>query len=225
MAWLLGDSNESTIPKPKTRMAYGSFGYMSVESKRTTAAIAQIKLSPHQGLVQVKGVSILEPALKQSDRPAPTCIPLTTGIGVTRFAHLISPVILKKPTTPATTRPAAAFSSSVNCPAIATAAIAFMGCTGKGSPNVIPVKILAAPVNNSVDGSEIEFDRTSAVISGRSVPKSPSDPDSSASGCDLMVSILCLLTRRSREVRFETSAMAAIRRKIFGKSRKLIGRK
>jgi hypothetical protein len=95
-------------------------------------------------------------------------MPLTTGTGVTRFAQLIKPVTLNTPTKPATTSPAAAFSSSVNCLAIATAAMAFMGCTGRGSPNARPVKRFAAPVKRSVDGRDIEFERTKAVMSGRS---------------------------------------------------------
>jgi hypothetical protein len=117
-------------------------------------------------------------------------MPFTIGIGVTLLANPIKPVMLKIPTKPATTSPAAAFSSSVNLRAIATAAMAFIGCTGSGMPNTTPVKIFAAPVNSSVDGKEIEFASTSAVISGSRVPRSPRDPDSSASGWDLIVSTL-----------------------------------
>jgi hypothetical protein len=193
---LLGPRRENRIPTANTMRAYGSRGYANVKSNRITAATTQSKLSPHQGPIQVRGASMFDPALKQSDRPAPIWMPFTTGIGVTRFAQLISPVALNNPTKAATTRPAAAFSSSVNLRAIATAAIAFMGCTGKGIPKATPVMILAAPVNSNVDGSDIEFVRTSAVMSGSSVPKSPKEPDSSASGCDLIVSTLCLCIRR-----------------------------
>ena len=83
-----------------------------------------------------------------------------------------------------TTIPAAAFSSIVNFLAMATAAIAFIGCTGKGLPNENPVSIFAAPVKRSVAGSEIDLVITRAVMSGSRVPKSPSDPDSSARGAD-----------------------------------------
>jgi hypothetical protein len=219
--WTIGIEDEGTvgdvfsgarvdrrIPMLNTIMAYGSLGYANVNRSSTAAATTQSKLSPHQGPVHVKGSSIFEPALKQSESPAPTWIPFTTGIGVTRFAQLIRPVILNSPTNPATTSPAAAFSSSVNLRAIATAAMAFMGCTGSGSPNATPVKMFAAPVKSKVDGNEIEFVSTNAVISGRSVPKSPSEPESSASGWDLMVSRLCLWTPRSRETGVDGNGMA-----------------
>jgi hypothetical protein len=130
-------------------------------------------------------------------------MPFTTGIGVTRLAQLISPVTLNTPTKPATTNPAAAFSSSVNFRAMATAAIAFIGCTGSGIPKDTPVNMLAAPVKSSVDGRDIEFVRTSTVNSGSSVPKSPSEPEISASGCDVRKSILCLCMRRSRGIGFD----------------------
>jgi hypothetical protein len=63
--------------------------------------------------------------------------------------------------------------------------------------------MLAAPVNRSVDGSDIEFVRTSAVMRGRSVPKSPKEPESSASGCEVKKSTLCLCMRRSRGIGFD----------------------
>jgi hypothetical protein len=116
------------------------------------------------------------------------------------LAHLSSPVTLNRPTNPATTRPAAAFSSRENLCAMATAAMAFMGWTGSGNPNVTPVKMFAAPVNNNVDGNEIEFVMTSAVMSGSKVPRSPREPDSSASGCDLTVLKLWRWTCRSRVI-------------------------
>ncbi len=56
----------------------------------------------------------------------------------------------------------------------------------------MPVRMLAPPVKSKVEGREIEFVRASAVMSGSSVPKSPRDPDISASGCDFIVWILCL---------------------------------
>lgn len=171
---------------------------MKVRRSRATAAMAQRRLSPHHGPVQVSGKSIFEPALRQRESPAPTCMPLTTGMGVTLLAQLIRPTRLKMPTIVATTIPAAAFSSSVNFLAMATAAIAFMGWTGRGIPNVMPVKILAAPVKSRVDGSEIEFVSTRAVMSGRSVPRSPREPESSASGCDLIVLTLCICELRRR---------------------------
>lgn len=187
--------------------AYGVFGYANVSSRSITAAMAHSKLSPHHGPVHVRGKSIFEPALRHNERPAPTWIPFTTGIGVTRFAQLSSPVTLNSPTKPATAKPAAAFSSRVKLREIATAAMAFIGCTGSGRPNATPVKMLAAPVNSNVDGKDIEFMSTRAVMIGRSVPRSPSEPDNSARGCDLIVSTLCRRTRRSRGMGFEKNGM------------------
>lgn len=70
---------------------------------------------------------MLDPALRHSESPAPTWMPFTTGMGVTRFAQLSKPVTLNKPTNAATTIPAAAFSLSEKLRAMATAAMAFMG--------------------------------------------------------------------------------------------------
>lgn len=186
------DERDKMIPTVKAINAYGNLGYPNEQIRSRTAAIAQRRLSPHHGPVQVRDKSMFVPALRHKDRPAPTWMPLTTGIGVMRLAHVIKPVRLNNPTKPATTRPAAAFSSSVNLRAIATAAMAFMGCTGKGIPNATPVRILAAPVNRRVEGREMELESTRAVISGKRVPKSPNEPESSARGCDLMVDMLCV---------------------------------
>ena len=175
-----------------------------MHSKRVTAAMATKRLSPHHGPVQVSDERSFVPVLKHSDRPAPTWIPFTTGIGVTRFAQLINPVMLNTPTRPATTNPAAAFCSSVNCRAIATAAMAFIGCTGSGIPKARPVSTFAAPVKRRVEGSDIEFVRTRVVMSGSSVPRSPSEPDSSANGWDFIVSMLCSWVRRKRRVVLRT---------------------
>lgn len=196
---LAGPREDRIRPITKTMRAYGSFGYAKVTKRSMTAAIAQSKLSPHHGPVHSRGFNIVVPALKHSDKPAPTCMPFTTGIGVTRFAQLINPVTLNNPTKAATINPAAAFSSSVNFRAIATAAIAFIGCTGSGMPNAMPVKAFAAPVNKSVEGREMELVTTRAVISGSRVPRSPSDPETSAKGCDLSVCTLCMWLLRSRE--------------------------
>ena len=171
--------------------------------------MAHSRLSPHHGPVHPRGLSIVVPALKHSDKPAPTWMPFTTGIGVTRFAQLMSPVMLNNPTKAATISPAAAFSSSVNFRAMATAAIAFMGCTGNGIPNTMPVSILAAPVKSKVDGNEIEFVMTKAVISGSRVPRSPSEPESSASGCNLIIWTLCLWFLRRRGTGFVKNGIAS----------------
>lgn len=180
------------MPIANTMSAYGILGYANVGNRNRAAARAHRKLSPHHGPVQVNGAISVVPALIQRERPAPTWMPLTTGTGVTLFAHLIRPVMLKIPTRAATTRPAAAFSSIVNFRAIAIEAIAFIGCTGKGIPNATPVKTFAAPVKSKVDGSDIDPVKTSAVMRGRRVPKSPREPDNSERGEDLSTSPLYL---------------------------------
>jgi hypothetical protein len=181
VVWI-GEKMEKMRPMVKTMRAYGIRGKGRVKMRRMAAASAQRGLSPHHSPIHPSGARRFDPALKQSDSPAPTCMPLTTGTGVTLLAHCIIPVTLMIPTNAATTNPAAAFSSIVNFRAIATAAMAFMGCTGSGMPKATPVRMFVAPVNRRVEGRDIEFVRTRAVISGRSVPRSPSEPESSARG-------------------------------------------
>jgi hypothetical protein len=85
---------------------------------------AQIMLSPQFGCTHPRGWSKLLPADKTSERPAPTWIPFTTGVGMTCVNHLSIPVELKMNTTPAVAKPAETVSWIENFLAIATAAIA-----------------------------------------------------------------------------------------------------
>lgn len=89
------------------------------------------------------------------DRPVPTCIPLTTGMGILAVNQCISPVMLRKPTAAATKIPALAISAWLKFCARAIAAIAFIGCTGKGMPKARPVSMLASPLKTSVLEREI----------------------------------------------------------------------
>lgn len=57
-----------------------------------------------------------------------------------------------------------------------------MGWTGRGMPNAIPVIIFHRPEKTSVVDSEMELLIAKAIISGRRVPRSPSDPEISDSG-------------------------------------------
>jgi hypothetical protein len=66
-----GPMMEKSMPIPKTIMVYGSRGYANWATSSRTAAITQMRLSPHQGPVQVRGTSIFDPALRHSERPAP----------------------------------------------------------------------------------------------------------------------------------------------------------
>ena len=80
---------------------------------------------------------------------------MITGIGILRVNHLIRPVMLRKPTTPATNRPADDTCALVNFLASATAAMAFIGCTGRGMPKKTPVKMLARPAKTRVLDKEM----------------------------------------------------------------------
>jgi len=57
----------------------------------------------------------------------------------------------------------------------------FIGCTVSGTPNTIPVKIFHMPEKTSVADKEMEPLTARAIMIGRSVPKSPSDPEISES--------------------------------------------
>ena len=79
---------------------------------------------------------------------------------------------------------------------MATAAMAFIGWTGKGTPNAMPVAIFAMPENTRVVEREMDPVRVSAMSRGSRVPKSPRDPDNSAKGLLRMVLRLYSLMRR-----------------------------
>ena len=64
------------------------------------------------------------PAEMTRESPAPTWIPLTTGVGITRVNHLRRPVTLKMSTTPDVVKPAETVSPIENFLAMATAAMA-----------------------------------------------------------------------------------------------------
>jgi len=73
---------------------------------------------------------------------------------------------------------------------MAVAAIAFIGWTGSGMPKIRPVRMLARPVKTRVEGRETDRVRVKASRRGRRVPRSPREPESSASGVLRIVSIL-----------------------------------
>lgn len=132
------------------------------------------------------------------ERPAPTWMPFTTGIGTTRENQDRRPVMLRSRTIVETVIPAAAVSWMLNCLLMATAAIAFIGCTGRGRPNMKPVAMFARPVNTRVLGRDTEWVRVRAMRRGRSVPRSPRDPESSESGWERIVWRLCARERLRR---------------------------
>jgi hypothetical protein len=58
----------------------------------------------------------------------------------------------------------------------------FMGWTGKGIPNTSPVTMLNIPEKTSVEPKWTDPWTARAIIRGRRVPKSPSEPEISANG-------------------------------------------
>ena len=117
---------EITRPRRKVSRAYGTLWNFWVARSARKANSAQIRLSPALGLVQPSGRRRLVPAEMTRERPAPTWMPLTTGVGITRVNHLSKLVTLKMKTTPAVVKPAEAVSLTENFLDIATAAIAYV---------------------------------------------------------------------------------------------------
>ena len=112
--------------------------------------------------------------------PMPSCIPLITAIGTKRSTFPIRLLTPSKKTTAPTISPAAAISPGSKCSAIATAAIAFIGCTGIGKPNIIPVVMLNSPAKINTRAGSRPLTMTSAAVSGMKVPKSPRPPENSS---------------------------------------------
>ena len=116
------------------------------------------------------------------ESPVPTWIPLITGMGILSVNQRIKPVTLKNPIAAATKMPALAISAWLKFCARATAAIAFMGWTGKGMPKTRPVRMLARPLKTSVLERETARIWVRAMRMGRRVPMSPKEPDISVKG-------------------------------------------
>jgi len=57
-----------------------------------------------------------------------------------------------------------------------------MGCTVSGTPNTTPVKMFHTPEKTNVEDNDIDPFTARAIISGRSVPRSPRDPEISEIG-------------------------------------------
>ena len=168
-------------------------------------------IQPTDSLVNGMGTFRSVPAYMIKVNPAPTWMPLMTGIGIRLVNHSNNPVMLRKPITPATKRPAEATSALLKSLARATDAIAFIGCTGKGIPKAKPVKIFARPENTRVVDRDIagttfrEDWLAKAIMIGSNVPRSPKEPEISLNGCRRKVSRLyweisrsCLRVSRTR---------------------------
>lgn len=69
--------------------------------------------------------------------------------------------------------------------------LTFMGCTGSGTPKMMPVMTLKVPEKTSVLSIKIEPWSASAIINGSNVPRSPNAPEISAKGAWRMASTLC----------------------------------
>jgi hypothetical protein len=95
-----------------------------VARRARNARMAQMRLSTKLGVVHPRGDNRLVPADIIRLRPAPTWIPLITGVGIARVNHCRRPVALKINTTPEVVNPAEIVSSIENFLEIATAAMA-----------------------------------------------------------------------------------------------------
>lgn len=71
-----------------------------------------------------------------------------------------------------------------------------MGCTGSGMPNKTPVTIFHRPEKTRVVERDIELFIASAIINGRRVPRSPSEPEISDKGDLQRVATLLAWCRR-----------------------------
>lgn len=87
------------------------------------------------------------------------------------------PVKLKMRIQPPTKIPAAAIVPFEKLRAIATAAMAFIGWTGRGIPKKTPVKILKIPEKTRVLVREMVPLMANAIAIGRNVPRSPREPE------------------------------------------------
>lgn len=87
------------------------------------------------------------------------------------------PVTLNRRMKAATKRPAAAMAPLVKVRAMATAAMAFMGWTGRGIPKKTPVRMLKSPEKISVLERETVLLTARAMAMGRNVPRSPREPE------------------------------------------------
>ena len=74
---------ENNIPRRKIARAYGTFLKFCVTKSVRKANKAHRRLSAQFGLIQPRGCSKVVPAEITSDKPAPTWIPFTTGVGIT----------------------------------------------------------------------------------------------------------------------------------------------
>mmetsp|Transcript_18582 Transcript_18582/g.62711 ORF Transcript_18582/g.62711 Transcript_18582/m.62711 type:complete len:206 (+) Transcript_18582:2225-2842(+) len=111
--------------------------------------------------------------------PKPIWTPETTPRGtmaLTASTRRVAPRII---TTPPTKMPAAAASPFVRPSVMATAAMVFMGCTGKGMSQVYAVTMLKIPIQNSAGPASTAPALAMPITKGTKVPRSPSMPDNS----------------------------------------------
>lgn len=139
--------------------------------------MAQRRLSAQEGVTQPREERMVPPADITSDKPAPTWIPLMTGMGMASANQRRRPVMLKIKMQRPTKMPAAAMVPLLNDRAMATAAMAFIGWTGSGIPKNRPVRMLKTPEKIRVLDNETVSLIARAMAIGRKVPRSPSEPE------------------------------------------------
>src|SRR3990172_7351011 len=114
--------------------------------------------------------------VRRSLSPMPSWIPRTTGLGVRERSRPAPGKIPMRKTIPPMRMPAAAISPGVIPSAIATAAMAFIGCTGKRKP----VTTFHSPAKKKTGAGDRPHWAMYPRVSGRNVPRSPREPEISS---------------------------------------------
>lgn len=133
---------ESVRPRTRAMSAKGVVGRRVVRAKARKVQINQMWLSVQLGPRKVSLLRALVPAAMTREKPAPSCMPFTIGMGIVRVKSARRPVTEKRRRQRDTKMPAALMEGAERFLRRATAAMAFMGWTGRGMPYRRPVAML-----------------------------------------------------------------------------------
>mmetsp|Transcript_20166 Transcript_20166/g.57227 ORF Transcript_20166/g.57227 Transcript_20166/m.57227 type:complete len:267 (+) Transcript_20166:3449-4249(+) len=117
----------------------------TIENSVQTTAVKMQSSCPHHGKSWIMSIPRMANFM-----PTPICNPLTTLTGTILLTNSIPPLTLSVVMTTPIQIPAVVTCSRSNPPAMATAAIDFMGCNGMGISHHHPVMMCTSPVQNSV---------------------------------------------------------------------------